>query len=77
LTGTAGGETIGLSGFRGGMMETREECQEQLKPFLEALEGLKKNGFHGIARIQEVNWPLGSSNAMEIILELKKEILPA
>jgi hypothetical protein len=55
---------------------TKEECQAQLKPFIEALKGLEKIGFHGIARIQAVEWPLANTNTMEIVLELSKEILP-
>jgi hypothetical protein len=58
-------------------METREECQAQLKPFLEALEGLKRNGFQGIAKVQTVEWPFTGSKALDIILELRKEIHPA
>jgi hypothetical protein len=58
-------------------METREECQAQLKPFLEALEGLKKNGFQGVAHIKTTQWPLANANTLEIFLELRKEIPPA
>jgi hypothetical protein len=45
-----------------------------LKSFLEALKGLQESGFEGIAKIQEVEWPLTGSEALEIILELRKEI---
>jgi hypothetical protein len=55
----------------------RKDDQVELRPFLEALEGLRKNGFQGVAKIQTIEWPLAKSNTLEIVLELKKEILPA
>jgi uncharacterized protein (UPF0335 family) len=53
---------------------TKEVCKDSLKPFFEALEGLKKDGFKGIARVQTVEWPLVDSKTLEIVLELRKEI---
>jgi hypothetical protein len=52
----------------------REDNHAELKPFLEALDGLKKNGFKGIAKIQESEWPLAGVRTQEIILEISKEM---
>jgi hypothetical protein len=59
---------------------TSEE-RSQLQPFFEALEGLKKNGFQGIARAQTVEWPLSGKEGqrretLEIIVELRKDSSP-
>jgi hypothetical protein len=59
-------------------METARECREKLKPFLEALGGVKETGFQGIARIQTIEWPLTQGErrgTVEIILELRKDVL--
>jgi hypothetical protein len=61
-------------------MSPREECRAELQPFIEALKGLKKIGYRGITRIQTVEWPLAGNESrqaetIEIVLELKKEIL--
>jgi hypothetical protein len=55
----------------------RKDDHVELRPFLEALDGLKKSGFQGVAKIQTIEWPLANSNTLEIVLDLKKEILPA
>jgi hypothetical protein len=59
----------------------KNEDRAQLQPFFEALEGLQKNGFKGIARAQTVEWPLSGNEGqrretLEIIVELRKDIAP-